>query len=326
MIEPRKILVCGGGELPQEFTGFSQNLGKALMKQTRCTLITGGLRSRKEGTVANDYVIAQAAMDELKSTGEDPATRIQTILPKKESRNVLRFNLGNTIVVPNTDSRRRRYSMTLMCDVMISIGGGEITADIIDLAWLAGKPILPIPATRGASRDAWEKYGADIAKKLNITADEAKIIGKQTVANKMLVSLCIKALNRALRPQCFVAMPFEKHPLPNVYETIRAAVEEKGYQAVRVDKLTAVGNLTEAIWDGIRAAQVTVADLTDENPNVYYEVGISHALGRPTLLTVFDKNGKLPPDLPFDISHDLVLPYGTVQSLRIQLDRHLPAV
>lgn len=326
MIEPRKVLVCGGAELPVELHSFSRNLGKALMKNTQCTLVTAGLHFRKEGTVANDYIIAQAALDEVKATGADPATRIQTILPEKLTPNVTRFKIGNVITVPNTDARRRRYSMTLMCDVMVSIAGGDTTADIIDLAWLAGKPILPIAATSKASLAAWSKYGDDVAKRLNISKQEADELRTLPATDNCLVDLCIRTIKRVLRPQCFVAMPYGKLPLQNVYETIKAAVEEKGYQAVRVDQQAAIGNLTDAIWDDIRAAQIMIADLTSNRPNVYYELGIGHTLGRFTLLTIYNERGILPPKMPFNISHHRILPYGTLESLRTQLDRYLPAV
>lgn len=323
MIESRKIFVCGGGELNPKFHCFSRNLGRALMRQPHLTLMTQGLLSRREGTDGNDYIIAQAAKAQLEEMGVDPATRIQTILPEKPTSHVKRFEIGTVVVVPNTDARRRRYSATLTCDVMIAIGGGPTTADIVDLAWIAGKPILPIAATEGASLDAWNKYGEEIAEGLNLSRKEANDLRRLPADSSQLVELCIKIVNRVLRPQCFVAMPYEDHPLPCAYETIKAAVESKGYQAVRVDQEPTIGSITDTIWNDIRAAQIAVADLTGNNPNVYYEIGISHALGKPTLLIIHNDLGVLPERMPFNISHHRILAYGCSGSLKAQLDKYL---
>jgi hypothetical protein len=75
----------------------------------------------------------------------------------------------------------------------------------------------------------------------------------------------------------------------------------------------------------LRHSDIVVADLTGNNPNVYYEMGISHALGKPTVLTVFSRDGSVPAEIPFDVRIQRVVPYGTTQSLQAQLRELLPA-
>jgi hypothetical protein len=54
----------------------------------------------------------------------------------------------------------------------------------------------------------------------------------------------------------------------------------------------------EKVWDGIAGAQLIIADCTERNPNVFYEIGIAHTVGRKVLLiTRSDK------DIPSDIKH-----------------------
>ena len=119
-------------------------------------------------------------------------------------------------------------------------------------------------------------------------------------------------------------MPFKTHPLPNTFGTIRRVGEALGFQVIRVDQENFVGNIVEAIWDAIRNSDIVVADLTGHKPNVYYEMGISHALGKPTLLTVFDRDGNVPADIPFDIKIQRVVPYESTESLEVQLRELLP--
>jgi hypothetical protein len=52
------------------------------------------------------------------------------------------------------------------------------------------------------------------------------------------------------------------------------------------------------IWAAICAARIVIADCTGRNPNVFYEIGIAHAVGKPVVLITQDVN-----DIPFDISH-----------------------
>ena len=78
-------------------------------------------------------------------------------------------------------------------------------------------------------------------------------------------------------------------------------VENKGYITVRVDQKSFTGSIVEAIWDEIRASEIIVSDITDFNPNVFYELGIAHAFGKTTILTLFNKFGKIPDNIPFDI-------------------------
>ena len=56
--------------------------------------------------------------------------------------------------------------------------------------------------------------------------------------------------------------------------------------------------IIEDIWTKINQCAIIVADLTAKNPNVLYEVGIVHAIGKPALLLTQDLS-----DIPFDFKH-----------------------
>jgi CheY-like chemotaxis protein len=102
----------------------------------------------------------------------------------------------------------------------------------------------------------------------------------------------IKALSiEPPRRQCFVIMPFSKtkscrsEDWTEIYSNvIKPAVEGAGfnYECRRSDAL--VGNIIEDILDHLNRADLVIADLTDRNPNVFYELGVRHALRRGTIL------------------------------------------
>jgi nucleoside 2-deoxyribosyltransferase len=85
-----------------------------------------------------------------------------------------------------------------------------------------------------------------------------------------------------LVPRCFSVLPYREAQL-QAYAAVEAAARQAGVEPVRGD--VAEGQqIIESIWDEIcRATHVTV-DLTDFNLNVCLELGLAHALGRPTRL------------------------------------------
>lgn len=103
--------------------------------------------------------------------------------------------------------------------------------------------------------------------------------------------------------QCFVIMPFSKtsscrsEDWTEIYHNvIKPAVEEAGfnYKCRRSDALA--GNIIEDILDHLNRADLVIADLTDRNPNVFYELGVRHALRRGTIL-ITQKIAHVPFDL-----------------------------
>lgn len=98
---------------------------------------------------------------------------------------------------------------------------------------------------------------------------------------------------------CFVMMPFSGQ-LGTYYEAIfRPAIEQSGLHPVRADdEIFATGKIMDQVWRGIRQATVLVAELTTKNPNVFYELGLAHALEKPVVLISSNQE-----DVPFDLRH-----------------------
>jgi hypothetical protein len=104
---------------------------------------------------------------------------------------------------------------------------------------------------------------------------------------------------------CFVVMPFTD-PLGSYYEKVyKPAIEKAGLTPIRADnEIFGTGKIIDQIWNGINSAKVLIAELTDRNPNVFYELGLAHALQKPVVL--ISSNEK---DVPFDLHHIRVIYY-----------------
>lgn len=104
---------------------------------------------------------------------------------------------------------------------------------------------------------------------------------------------------------CFVMMPFSQ-PHGNYYSQIfEPAIRKTGLKPVRADnEIFGTGKIMEQIWTGINTAKVLVAELTTKNPNVFYELGLAHALKKPVVLVSSNEN-----DVPFDLKHIRVIYY-----------------
>lgn len=104
---------------------------------------------------------------------------------------------------------------------------------------------------------------------------------------------------------CFVMQPFAA-PLGEYYASIyEPAIVKAGLKPVRADaEIFGTGKIIDQIWAGINAARVLVAELTSRNANVFYELGLAHALRKPVVLV---SSNKL--DVPFDLGHVRVIYY-----------------
>jgi len=83
---------------------------------------------------------------------------------------------------------------------------------------------------------------------------------------------------------CFVLMPFEENIRPIYDDHIRPVVESEGISCLRADEVVGTRQITWDIWEKINRARFLIADLTGKNPNVFYEVGVAHAIGKEVIL------------------------------------------
>lgn len=118
----------------------------------------------------------------------------------------------------------------------------------------------------------------------------------------------------------FCAMPFASEFDNVFFDLIAPAVVEANLAVLRTDQEETLAAIDKRIRDGIQKADLVVADITGHNPNVMYEVGVSHALEKQTLLI---RSDDLP--MPFDIRYHELMDYtdGLLEGSRKALSERL---
>lgn len=117
------------------------------------------------------------------------------------------------------------------------------------------------------------------------------------------------------KPLCFVLMPFGKKPdaagavvdFDAVYKDLIApAIEDAGMAPLRADEEMTGGIIHKPMFERLILCEYAVADLTTANANVFYELGLRHAVRPWSTVLIFSKGGS---QLPFDVAPLRGLPY-----------------
>lgn len=128
------------------------------------------------------------------------------------------------------------------------------------------------------------------------------------------------------QPVCFVVMQFTEEYNALYADVIKPTCEEFGYKVNRGDDFYNSGLIIDDITRSIRESTIVIADVTPNNPNVFYEVGFAHGIGKTTILLSDRKREKL----PFDISGFRTLFYdntiGGKSLVEERLRRHLESI
>ncbi len=104
--------------------------------------------------------------------------------------------------------------------------------------------------------------------------------------------------------ECFVIVPF-KAPFSDYYRNIyRPAITAAGLQAIRGDEFNTINPVMNDIWESIVNCEICIADLSGNNPNVMFEVGLAMAIDKPIVFVT-----QSPGDLPFDLKANRVIEY-----------------
>jgi hypothetical protein len=105
------------------------------------------------------------------------------------------------------------------------------------------------------------------------------------------------------RRPAFLAISYDPAFDP-VRVSILEAASAAGFRCEVTEDLATPGDIVDQVWQGIRASDTVVADITRSNPNVFYEIGLAHALGKEVIL----------------LSQDLEAPFDIRSSRRIRYD------
>lgn len=170
---------------------------------------------------------------------------------------------------------------------------------------------------------------------LELYVNDVKVCKAQANFHNSQVEIIYRGAKEALvkdvaffpsNPNAFVVMQFSEEFNSLYQEVILPVCQEYGYDVVRADDMYTTGLIIEDITRAIQESSLVIADITPNNPNVYYEVGYDHGINKATIL-LSDKNRE---KLPFDISGFRLLFYensiGGKSTVEAALRKHLDAL
>jgi len=94
----------------------------------------------------------------------------------------------------------------------------------------------------------------------------------------------------------FMVMPFISDLFPIYEDHVKKVVSNLGYRIKRGDDFFTSNEIMKDIWLCIVGSNAIIADCTNRNPNVFYEIGVAHSIGRPVILITQNEE-----DVPFDL-------------------------
>lgn len=103
---------------------------------------------------------------------------------------------------------------------------------------------------------------------------------------------------------CFTIMPFGGYFDDYYNKVIKKIILKSEFSPLRADEIYGTGAIIEDIYKSISASFFCIADVTEKNPNVSYELGMAHTLGKPVIIITQNIS-----DVPFDYSHLRIIEY-----------------
>lgn len=153
---------------------------------------------------------------------------------------------------------------------------------------------------------------------LLISGNDQGVVLKQSVAdNSFFEERGIDFSKYRVNPsQITCLMPFN-HKYDKIYKAISDAGQKCGYKVVRSDDHFISDDILKYTIELILKAQIVIIVIDGRNPNVFYEMGIAHALGKQTFLLASISSFQ---NAPFDIQNNRMVLYRGNVDLESKLE------
>lgn len=312
-----RILVSGGfdtadAQLTERVAAFAEALGPALADNGHVLL--NGCRTEL------DRLLIDAMHRRLLETGATDVERrivsyvLDGMQPVHMAGTILRSRLSDWDIASATFYIPEQIQQA---DVIILVGGFEGTLRAANWARIAGKPLLPFTALGGAAQQVYTQELDRFADRYEGLVDrlEYEQLNALKAWEDHAIDLIALAEKVASSRTAMVAMSHADRPeLHDVWDSFDTVVCELGYKCTRVTQATAGERILPDILDGIRRSAFVIVDLTDLRPNVFYELGFAHGLGKTVIVTA--KEGT---ELPFDVKDVPVIMWTGQRKLKDDL-------
>ncbi|MEQ1930965.1 MAG: hypothetical protein ABL957_10620 [Parvularculaceae bacterium] len=184
----------------------------------------------------------------------------------------------------------RRLAMVAGVDVVVTISGRQHTEVVVEQALELGLPVFPVPDAGGDSQELLRKHRRRIAASFSTGALETCVeaVAASLVTRPDEAATAVLTLLRTARVgKCLVLLPYDDaHDA--LYRTVIEPAVSRHMLPVRLDRLPKSEAIYASFADAVGSASAIVADITDLNDNVMYEVGYAHGRGLTPLIYTTD--------------------------------------
>ena len=137
-------------------------------------------------------------------------------------------------------------------------------------------------------------------------------------SNRELLQSPTATLNEVDPHKIAVMMPF-KTEFHDVYDAIKQACQDEGFESVRVDDLRDPVDISQQVLDLIRSSKYVIVDTSGHNPNVFFETGFAVGVGKKYIPLTSTPEMRM----PFDIQNTRFIKYDNDQDGRNRLKADL---
>jgi hypothetical protein len=308
-MRPTKICIYGGTDLQGAPIPFISALAYEILQAMPAVIVTGGFlhSNQKPAAVSTDSAALDGARRFAAETGRDLEGCYEAWIPepsldsRSDVRGAKRMTRADGVTVRVMTGRTplgRRLAMVADVDMVVTISGKVHTEVVVEQALELGVPVLPIPNAGGDSKELLDNYRKKIAASFEAGAlDKCLEEVSRTIADQPheAAQAVVELIKTAKLGSCLVLLPYDaRHD--EVYAEIIEPAVEKHMTAIRLDHAARSDAIYTSFATAMRSSSAVIADVTQLNANVMYEIGYAHGRGLAPLL--YADNVVRPEELP----------------------------
>jgi hypothetical protein len=299
----KRVRVCfyGGTDLQGTPTKFISALAYKVLESMPALVVTGGFlhSNKRPKAISTDFAALEGARRYSQEHKVDLKDCYEAWIPepsldgRSDVGGVTRMTEKDGITVQVMTGRTslgRRLAMVAAVDIVVTISGKQHTEVVVEQALELGIPVLPIPDAGGDSADLLVKYRARIANSFDPGALDRCLgeISKDINNNPDVAAASVVNLLRTAKiGKCLVLLPYDDQH-NKLYSSLIEPAITPYMIPVRLDRLPTSEAIYRSFADAMQSSSAVIADVTELNQNVMYEIGYAHGRGLTPLIYTRD--------------------------------------
>lgn len=287
-----RVCMYGGVRTDGTPVDFVSALAEKVLSTLPAVIVTGGYMGDDQGTT--DCAALAGARRAAETLPADLSSVFEAWLPGARSDDDrgprMSRDLGIAVrELPGRTALGRRLAMVSGVDVVVTFAGRANTALVLEQAIELGVPALPIAATGGVSRRVYKTYQDRIEAAFAPGAVRQcfDVLAGLGLDDPRSVAAVAEVIRSARLGRCLVLQPYRAADEELYTSALRPAIEEEMI-AVRLKDAAGSQQIYASFFEAVSHSTAIIADISELNENVMYEVGYAHGRGLQPLLFTLD--------------------------------------